>query len=371
VTVNGDGNGHGTAHPVRDLVVVGASAGGVEALRRLVARLPHDLAAAVVVVLHIPASSRSALASILERAGPLPARQAQEGDRLERGRILVAPPDRHVIVADGQVTLSRGPHENGHRPAVDVLFRSAARAAGSRVVGVVLSGTLDDGTAGLVAIRERGGMCVVQDPDDATYAGMPQSAMEGDSPDAVLPVDEIAALLREVAGTRPPDDAQAPSPLMDMEVAMAVPEDDALSAAERPGVPSGFACPDCHGVLFEIDEGTLRRFRCRVGHAWSAHSLAAQQAAAVEGALWTALRALEEKAALSDRMARGAVERGHAMTASTFAEQALEARESAIALRDLIERTADLVPVPDPSVPETPMAAAGDASAAETAQALP
>ncbi|MDC7122760.1 chemotaxis protein CheB [Cellulomonas fimi] len=351
------------AHPVRDLVVVGASAGGVEALRKLVAGLPHDFAAAVVVVLHIPASSRSALASILERAGPLPARQAREGDRLEPGHILVAPPDRHVIVADGTVTLSRGPHENGHRPAVDVLFRSAARAAGPRVVGVVLSGTLDDGTAGLVAIRARGGMCVVQDPDDATYAGMPQAAMEGDSPDAVLPVDQIAVLLREVAGTRPatvPDDASA---LMDMEVAMAVPEDDALSAPDRPGVPSGFACPDCHGVLFEIDEGTMRRFRCRVGHAWSPHSLAAQQAAAVEGALWTALRALEEKAALSDRMARNATSRGHAMTARTFAEQAMEARESALALRDLVERTAGLVPEPGLSAAEAP--------AADSAQALP
>lgn len=357
MTVDGDRLGH----PVRDLVVVGASAGGVEALRTLVAGLPHDFAAAVVVVLHIPASSRSALASILARAGPLPAEQAREGDRLVPGRILVAPPDRHVVVADGQVTLSRGPHENGHRPAVDVLFRSAARAAGSRVVGVVLSGMLDDGTAGLVAIRERGGMSVVQDPDDATYAGMPRSAMEGDSPDAVLPVDQIAALLREVAGTRPAVATDA-SVLMDVEVAMAVPEDDALSAPERPGVPSGFACPDCHGVLFEIDEGSLRRYRCRVGHAWSPHSLAAQQAAAVEGALWTALRALEEKAALADRMASSATRRGHALTATTFAEQALEARESALALRDLIERTATLVPEPDVGVV---------GSAPGSAQALP
>ncbi|WP_051016189.1 chemotaxis protein CheB [Cellulomonas massiliensis] len=335
---------------VRDLVVVGASAGGVEALRQLCAHLPADLAAAVVVVLHIPASSRSALAAILDRAGPLPAAQAHEGDALTPGRILVAPPDRHVVVADGAVTLSRGPRENGHRPSVDVLFRSAARAAGPRVIGVVLSGTLDDGTAGLVAIRARGGVSVVQDPHEAPYAGMPLSALEGDSPDAVLPVAEIAQKLTSLVGTTAAQ-AAPPSALMEVEVAMAVPEDQALSAGDRPGVPSGFACPDCHGVLFEIDEGHLRRYRCRVGHAWSARSLAAQQGAAVETALWTALRALEEKAALADRMAATARVRGHDFSVTTFVEQAREARESALAVRDLIDRTAELVPDPSGSTP--------------------
>jgi len=330
---------------IRDLVVVGASAGGVEALRKLVAGLPANLPAAVVVVLHIPAYSRSALASILGRAGPLPVAQASEDSVLVPGQILVAPPDRHVLVADGHVTLSRGPRENGHRPSIDVLFRSAARAAGSRVIGVVLSGTLDDGTAGLVAIRQRGGVSVVQDPDDAAYAGMPLSAVEGDSPDAVLPVEDIPVLLRRLVGSRADQPARPVSELMDVTVDMATPREDALDA-ERRGVPSAFACPDCHGVLFEIDEGQLRRFRCRVGHAWSANSLAAQQTAAVEGALWTALRALEEKATLADRMARSAEARGHAMTASTFAEQALEARDAAITLRDLIERSTSLLPEP-------------------------
>lgn len=335
--------------PVRDLVVVGASAGGVEALRRLTSRLPADLAASVVVVLHIPAYSRSALAAILERSGPLPVTQAQENDPLRAGRILVAPPDHHILIADDRVTLSRGPRENGHRPSVDVLFRSAARAAGPRVIGVVLSGTLDDGTAGLVAIRERGGTSIVQDPSEAAYAGMPTAALEGDSPDAVLPVDEIAALLGRIVGSEVDQRAGPVTELMDAEVAMAVPQGDALSAADRPGVPSAFACPDCHGVLFEIDEGGIRRFLCRVGHAWSATSLAAQQTAAVEGALWTALRALEEKAALADRLARSATAHGHPMTASSFAEQALEARESALALRDLIERSSSLVPEPVPA----------------------
>lgn len=323
----------------RDLVVIGASAGGVEALRTVVAGLPRDFGAAVVVVLHIPAASRSALAAILDRAGPLPAAQVREGDRIEPGRVLVAPPDRHVIVAGDTLTLSRGPRENGHRPAVDVLFRSAAHAAGPRVVGVVLSGTLDDGAAGLAAVHERGGLGVVQDPADAPYAGMPQAAIEGDAPDAVLPVHAIARYLREVVGTVAQADVGPAPTLLADEVAMAVPEPGTLSRAERPGRPSGFACPDCHGVLFEIDDGALRRYRCRVGHAWSEASLAAQQTTAVEGALWAAMRALEEKAALSDRLADGARARGHQLTATAFDAQAGDSREAALVLRDLVERT--------------------------------
>jgi two-component system chemotaxis response regulator CheB len=327
----------------RDVVVVGASAGGVEALRTLVSGLPVDFPAAVLVVLHTPASSRSALAAILTRSGPLPAVQAREEDELRRGQILVAPPDRHLIVYDDRVTLSRGPRENGHRPAVDVLFRSAARALGPRVIGVVLSGTLDDGTAGLVAIRDRGGIGVVQSPDDAMYSGMPRAAIAGDHPQHILPVADIPALLTKLSEQQDePPPGRTSSQLMDKEVAMAGQDPEVMNDPDRPGTPSGFACPDCHGVLFEIHEGQVRRFRCRVGHAWSPHSLAAQQTFAVEGALWMALRALEEKAALTDRMWRGARDRGHVITAQSFAAQAAEARASALVLQDLINQTATL-----------------------------
>jgi two-component system, chemotaxis family, protein-glutamate methylesterase/glutaminase len=346
---------------LRDVVVVGASAGGVEALRTLVAGLPSDFPACVLVVLHTPATSRSALAAILDRSGPLPAAQAQEEDRLEPGRIIVAPPDRHLIVYERQVTLSRGPRENGHRPAVDVLFRSAARALGPRVIGVVLSGTLDDGTAGLVAVHRRGGVGVVQSPEDAMYPSMPRAAIAGDHPRHVLPVAEMPALLarlvtervdaaseeedpaptRSVSRTGPRTDAQSDHE-MKTEIAMAALDGDALNDPERPGTSSGFACPDCHGVLFEIQDGDVPRFRCRVGHAWSPHSLAAQQTLAVEGALWIALRALEEKAALADRMSAGARDRGHVITAQSFAAQAAESRAAALVLRDLIEQTTAL-----------------------------
>jgi two-component system, chemotaxis family, protein-glutamate methylesterase/glutaminase len=333
----------------RDVVVVGASAGGVEALRTLVSGLPPDFPAALLVVLHLPATGRSALAQILTRSGPLPAAQAQEGDTLVPGRILVAPPDRHLIVYQDRVTLSRGPRENGHRPAVDVLFRSAARALGERVIGVILSGTLDDGAAGMVAVRRRAGVGVVQSPDDALYPGMPRAAVVEDDPAHVVPVADIPALLAKLVAepTSPYGDGDGDGDgekLMDTEVAMADNDGDAINDPDRPGVPSGFACPDCSGVLFEIREGSLKRFRCRVGHAWSPQSLAAQQAVTVEGALWMALRALEEKAALADRMRDHAQERRHTISAHSYAAQAAEARASALVLRDLVESTAVIVP---------------------------
>jgi len=350
--VDGQGSGGEQLVPKRDVVVVGASAGGVEALRTLVSGLPPDFPAAVLVVLHTPATSRSALAAILSRSGPLPAAPAEEDDALVPGRILVAPPDRHLIVYDERVTLSRGPRENGHRPAVDVLFRSAARELGPRVIGVILSGTLDDGAAGMVAVRRRGGVGVVQSPEDAMYSSMPRAAIAGDDPTHVVPVADMPAVLAKLVseeGETPPDD-DGGSRLMNREVAMATRDGEVLNDPDRPGVSSGFACPDCNGVLFEIHEGAMRRFRCRVGHAWSPHSLAAQQAFAVEGALWMALRALEEKAALADRMRVNAQDRRHTISAHSFAMQAAEARASALVLRDLIERTAALVPEADPEL---------------------
>lgn len=323
----------------RDVVVVGASAGGVQALQSLVAGLPADFPAAVLVVLHTSAQARSTLPAILDRAGPLPAAAAQEGSQIRHGHVLVAPPDHHVIVYEGHVTLSRGPRENGHRPAVDVLFRSAARVYGPRVIAVVLSGTLDDGTAGMVAVHRRGGLGVVQDPEDADYSGMPLSAMAADSPAHVVPVGKMGALLDRLVreDVEEPEDPPVDE-LMTREVGVAHAHEHLLHE-DGLGPPSAFACPDCHGVLFEIREGALGRFRCRVGHAWSAESLAARQAVAVEGALWMALRSLEEKAALSDRMAKGARDRGHRVSGASFAAQAEEARVHAMVIRDVILRS--------------------------------
>lgn len=332
----------------RDVVVVGASAGGVRALQTLVAGLPADLRAAVLVVLHTPATARSALPAILSRAGALPAVQAADGDLLEPGRILVAPPGRHMLVHDGRVLLSRGPRENGHRPSVDVLFRSAARDLGPRVVAVVLSGTLDDGAAGMVAVHRAGGVGVVEDPATAAYAGMPTAALAADDPSQVVPVERLAgAIVAELDRDVPVDGTPPAWPAPELTVEEVETAAHALHRHGEPdptGTPSGFACPDCNGVLFEIEEGPTRRFRCRVGHAWSPASLAAQQGVAVEGALWLALRTLEERAALCDRMAGNAAGRGHAVTAEAFADQAAEARSSALVIRGLIARTATFGP---------------------------
>jgi two-component system chemotaxis response regulator CheB len=323
----------------RDLVVVGASAGGVEALRQVLGGFPPDLPAAVLVVLHMPTNARSALPAILNRVGPLPVRHAVDGERLEPGTVLVASPDRHLMTSDGHVLLSRGPRENGHRPAVDVLFRSAARAAGRRVVAVVLSGALDDGTAGMIAVRARGGVGVAQDPDEALYPGMPLHAVEVGGADHVVAAEKMGSLLAELLAEDVDQvDEPPPSDLMDTETAMAHLDTEAFDADDRPGAPSGFGCPTCHGALFSITEGGMERFRCRVGHAWSADALAVEQSQALEGALWMALRGLEERATLSLRMGEGAEQRGHAISARAFLQRHDEALHAAGLLRRLLQQ---------------------------------
>ncbi|SFP21192.1 two-component system, chemotaxis family, response regulator CheB [Geodermatophilus dictyosporus] len=321
----------------RDLVVVGASAGGIEALRTLLGSLPPDFSAAVLVVLHIPATGRSALPEILARSTPLLVRRAVNGAPLEPGTVTVAVPDHHLMVVGDRLLLSRGPRENGHRPAVDVLFRTAARTAGPRVVAVVLSGALDDGTAGMIAVRERGGVGVAQDPEDAIYPSMPTHAIEVASVDHVAPAAKMGSLLEELVGEDVSVDAPEASELMDVEAAMAEFDAAALNDDDRPGTPSGFGCPSCHGALFAITEGGMERFRCRVGHAWSPEALAAEQAEALEGALWMALRGLEERAALSLRMGERAQQRGHAHTASSFRQRHDEAQAAALLIRRLLQ----------------------------------
>jgi len=321
------------------VVVIGASAGGIEALRELLGTLPEDLPATVLVVVHMPATANSALPAILDRAAALPVLQAHDGHPLKPGSAVVAVPDRHLLVLDEHVVLSRGPRENGHRPAVDTLFRSAARSAGARVVSIVLSGALDDGTAGTIAVRARGGVAIAQDPADALYPSMPQHAIEVGGADHVVPVAGMAALLGRLL-TEEVDESDVPpaGDLMDMETSLANFEADALNDDERPGTPSGFGCPSCHGALFTITEGRMERYRCRVGHAWSPEALAAEQAQALEGALWMALRGLEERAALSLRMGTRAAERGHPHSARAFRERHDEAQQAALVLRGLLER---------------------------------
>jgi two-component system chemotaxis response regulator CheB len=319
----------------RDVVVVGASAGGVEALTNLVAALPADLPASLFVVLHVPATGTSALPDILARNGPLPASHAKDGEPIEQRRIYVAPPDHHLLLRGDHVHLARGPRENGHRPAVDPLFRSAAREHASRVVGIVLSGALDDGTAGLLAIKARGGVAVVQEPEDALYPAMPDNAIAHVEVDHVLPAAAIAGMLARLAAEPAMEPSSPANDELKVEVEM---EGFSIEALEgnHPGQPSAFSCPDCNGVLWEIQDGGLVKFRCRVGHAWSPESLLTQQSEALEGALWVALRSLEERAALARKLAEPARRRGHRITASRFQEQAQEAQQAARLVRQLL-----------------------------------
>ena len=321
----------------RDVVVVGASAGGVEALRSLVSALPNDLPAAVLVVLHVPTYGGSVLPAILSRSGVLPAAHAVHGEQLREGRIYVAPPDHHLALDDELVVLSRGPRENGHRPAIDVLFRTAARAFGPRVIGVVLSGVLDDGTAGLAAIAAQGGATAVQDPGDALYPSMPKSAIEHVAVDHVDTAEGLGHLLARLCKEELGDTERPASPLLEVEAELAMMDEIAMSMGERPGRPSGFSCPDCNGVLWEIQDGELIRYRCRVGHAWSAESLFGEQAQQLEGALWMALRGLEEKAALAREMGERARDRNSPFTAQRFTEQADDASRAAGLIRSMLE----------------------------------
>jgi two-component system chemotaxis response regulator CheB len=318
----------------RDIVVVGASAGGIEALTELVRGIPPKYPGSLFVVVHFPSFATSTLPRILSRAGRLTAQHAADHQRIEPGRIYVAPPDCHLILRGGHLHLTRGPKENGARPAIDPLFRSAASSFGSRVVGIVLSGNLNDGTAGLLAIKQAGGMAIAQSLETARYSGMPQSAMEHMAVDAVLPPDEIGALLDELARKTP--DALEVTAMSEGATSGEIDEFGLVDRHTQPGEPSTMACPECHGVLWETKDQELLQFRCRVGHAYSSEALLAHQAESLEAALWTALRALEEHTALAKRLAARANSRGHSRSASAFTEQAVDAEHRASVIRNVL-----------------------------------
>lgn len=327
----------GTAVTPETVVVVGASAGGVETLREFVAKLGPDFPAPVLVVLHMPANSPSVLSDILSRHGPLPAAPAHDQQPLEPGRIYVAPPGHHLLIADGHASLTRGPQENGHRPAIDPLFRSAALAHGPRAVGVVLSGTLDDGAAGLAAIAQRGGRAIVQEEADALYPGMPRAALTA-VPDAkTAPARDVGPLLAQMLEDEHETlDVPAPAQrLLERELAVAELDPTELADPQRPGSMTGLSCPDCHGPLFQLGEQPPR-YRCRVGHAWSVETLAAEQAESVENALWLALRTLEDKARLHRKIADSADSRDAQHVVRTSREAADQADANAHTIRTLL-----------------------------------
>ncbi|MGI5132150.1 chemotaxis protein CheB [Pseudonocardia sp. CA-107938] len=322
------------------LLVVGASAGGVEALRALVAGLPAALPAAVLVTVHVGDRQESHLPQILSRSGPLPAEHARDGQPVEAGRILVAPADRHLMVRDGRVVLSRGPRVNRYRPSVDVMFGSAARAGGPSVIGAVLSGALDDGAVGAALIDSRGGVVAVQDPDDAGTDSMPRAALTA-VPHAIVASaadlgPQLAALVHKVIGEG---------------VSMIERDDEpaagqTMSESAGPGSLAGdesaalrVACPDCGGVLARIDLPRITYFRCHVGHQYSPLTLERAQRERAENALWTAVAALEEHAVTARFVATNQPETDADRAGYVRAAERSDAVADAV--RSRIDRTAD------------------------------
>lgn len=322
------------------IIVVGASAGGVEALRFIAASLPDTLRVPVLVVLHIGAY-RSILPTLLNVAGPLPARHAEDGEAIHPGHIYVAPPDRHMIVADGRLRLLRGPKENCARPAIDPLFRSVAESHGPAAVGLILTGNLNDGTLGLMEIKRRGGIAIVQDPDDAAYPDMPRSAARHVLLDYCVPLGEIPRLLIELADGKDGKDLAMP-------VTPSQPDVEQNSEVIREKTferPLTVTCPDCGGALTRFDVGSVVKFGCHIGHTYTAETMATAQFEEMEKVMRAAVRFLNERAEFCLQMAEHA-EAGASGSSVEWHAASRQALDRAYKLRDLVEQ--------DWLTPETP-----------------
>jgi two-component system, chemotaxis family, protein-glutamate methylesterase/glutaminase len=271
--------------PNRDTIVIGASAGGVEALREIARHLAPDLPAAIFVVIHLYPRSTSNLPEILSRSGPLSAVHPQNGTAIEHGRIYVAPPDHHLIIEPGHVHLGTGPREQRQRPCINVTFRSAANAYGERVIGVLLTGQLDDGVAGLWHIKRHGGVAVVQNPEEAMFPSMPLSALREIETDYTLPVADMGSLFQRLISEDGTAGSHASNP----------------GSAVQPNL-TDITCPDCRGTIWEVPKGRFKEYRCRIGHTYSPKSMLAEHFAAQEKAIYAAIVALEEGAWLATRL---------------------------------------------------------------------
>jgi two-component system chemotaxis response regulator CheB len=331
------------------IVVIGASAGGIKALQTLVAELPATYRGSLFVVVHIGAN-RSLLPVILGRSGPIPASHAIDGERFEPGHIYVAPPDEHLIVHQDTISLSHGPRENHSRPAIDPLFRSAAQTHGGRVTGVILSGALSDGVAGLLAVKARGGTVMVQDPREALIDSMPISALRSVQADHVLPARDIGRLL---AGMETPPMTRGKDAAMDP-----IAEDEARikddfsrqERDQRAGEITMFTCPDCGGTLWQAGAGDYLQFRCHVGHAWGSDALLGHKSDEIEAALWSSVRLFEERATLSRQVAVRMRQSGQGSQRATTVEEGARLDEQrADAIRRLLSASLVTPSTEDPS----------------------
>jgi two-component system chemotaxis response regulator CheB len=347
--------------PRHDIVLIGASAGGVEAISRVIADLPRDLRASVFVVLHI-SRGRSMLPEILTRAGRMRAAHPADGEAIQYGRVYIAPPDHHMLIDGEHVRVVRTAAENGLRPALDPLFRSAARSYGPRVIATILTGSLDDGTAGAAAVKLGGGITIAQDPADAFAPGMPTSAINAGFIDHVLPLRDIPVLVGALVDEEATGHSDVEAPVLRAKEPDLGKPPTPIHPEDRPGRPSVFTCPACHGTLWEAHENGLVRFRCRVGHVYSPESMLSAQTDEVDRALWVALRTLEERAALSHRLAERGRERGQAWVDSAFTTRARESEREAGLIRELLysRNVPDQTTVPDDLPADGPTLGAGE-----------
>lgn len=319
----------------RDILAIGASAGGFHALRFLAGEFPKDFPASVLAVIHLSSQFPSSLDAILTQAGPLPASFAMDGEAMQRGHIYLAPQSRHLLVDGDRLQLGIGPRENNSRPAIDPLMRSVALCCGPRAIGAVLTGTLGDGASGLQALKRCGGLTVVQDPNDAAFPEMPTTALSRAKPDHVIGLAGMPALFDKLVAQ--PAGAATPVPdEMKYEVEIARSGRAMMNNMDRIGRRSVLACPDCHGVMWEIDEGDLVRYRCHVGHAYTAELASAAIDENLNRALGSALRALDERIALAEGLRDDAREKGHKQSAESWAEKAQEFGKEAQVIRDAV-----------------------------------
>lgn len=316
----------------REIIAIGGSAGSIEVIRQICRALPADLQASVLIAVHVGASSQNLLAGILDSGGPLPAGTAVDGEPLQEGRIYVAPADHHLVIDGRMVRLGRGPRENMSRPAIDPLFRSAGISAGPRAIGVVLSGMLNDGASGLADLKRCGGVTVVQSPLDAVESEMPRTALLASDVDYRAPASDLADLISRLMQEEPGPDLSPPASIaLEVAIAMGRPSDSSVIAEIADPVP--LACPGCGGTLSQIRRSPLR-FRCQVGHGYTAEALAHEQEGSVDEAFRIALRVIGERAVLMEKMALEALQAGRTTAAATFEDRAREYRGNAAVLMD-------------------------------------
>jgi two-component system chemotaxis response regulator CheB len=324
----------------RDIIVIGGSAGAAAPLKQILERLRTDLPAAIFIVLHVPAQSIGILSTVARAAGKLPVCQAEDGMAIECGRVYLAAPDHHLLLSQGRLNLGRGPRENLARPAIDPLFRSAALHYGPRVIGVILSGFLSDGADGLSAVKRCGGVALVQEPKDAIAEEMPRNALEATTVDLCVSAAELGDVLSGLVRGRADPPVQIP-PDIQLEVEIAAGERIDTSHLTQIARPAALTCPSCGGVLSMVKDDHTLRFRCQVGHAFAADVLAQQQESRVDEALRVALRIIEERAELVERMAADGRRRGHKTLAKNYDSKAQEYRGYADLIRQVVLEALD------------------------------